>query len=112
METLGKVAHWFPLAEYTFIRVFGSYKAPHAMPRYVTDKILIQEVFFQKSSSFSRVLTKGKKKPWPMLPLTIGTYMVKDFREVEAEAEEMKIYLLGSLDHRTYDPERIVPDHC
>ena len=24
----------------------------------------------------------------------------------------MKIYRLGSLDHRTYDPERIVLDHC
>ena len=80
---LGKVAHWFPLAEYTFIRFFGSYKAPHVMPRYVTDKILIHGVYFQMSSSFSKVLTKGKKKSWPTLPLTIGTCMVKDFREVE-----------------------------
>ena len=49
---------------------------------------------------------------WPTLPLTIGAYTIKDFREVEAEAEEMKSYHLGALDHRTYDPERIVPDHC
>ena len=39
---------------------------------------------------FSKVLTKGKKKPWPTLPLTIGAYIVKDFREVEAEAEQIK----------------------
>lgn len=64
------------------------------------------------SSSFSRVLSKGKKKPWPTLPLTIGAYTIKDFREVEVEAEEMKSYHLGALEHWTYDPERIVPDHC
>ena len=81
------------------------------MPRYVTDKILIQEVCFQMTSSFSKVLSKGKKKSWPTLPLTVSTYTVKDFREVEAEAEEMRSYRLGPLDHWTYDPERIVPDH-
>ena len=112
METLGKVANWFPLTEYTFIRVFGSFKTPHAMPQFVTDKMLLQEFFYQMTSSFSKVLTKGKKKPWPKLPLTIDAYTVKDFREVEAEAEEMRGFHLGPLDHRTYDQERIVPDHC
>ena len=77
------------------------------MPRYVMDKILMQELYFQMSSNFSRVLSRGKKKPWPTLPLTIGAYTIKYFREVEAKAEEMKSYHLGALDYRTYDPERI-----
>ena len=64
------------------------------------------------TSGFSKVLTKGKKKPWPTLPLTIGTYRVKEFRDVEAEVEEMRGFCLRPLDHRTYDPERIVPNHC
>ena len=99
-ETLVKVAHWFPFPGYTFIRVFGTYKAPHAMPRFVTDKMLIQEVCFQMSHGFSSILSKGKKKPWPTLPLTIGAYTVKDFREVAAEAEAMRSYQLGALEHR------------
>ena len=64
------------------------------------------------SQGFSSVLSKGKKKPWPTLPLTIGACIVKDFREVAAEGEAMKSYQLGVLEHRTYDPERIVPEHC
>ena len=48
---------------------------------------------------FSKVLTKGKKKPWPTLPLTIGAYTIKDFREVEAKAEQMKGFYLGPLNH-------------
>ena len=82
MEMLVKVAHWFPFSEYTFIRVFSSFKAPHALPEFVTDKMLLQEVCYQMNSSFSKVLTKGKKNPWLTLPLTIGAYIVKDFREV------------------------------
>ena len=64
------------------------------------------------SHGFSNILSKGKKKPWPTLPLTIGAFTVKDFREVIAEAEAMRIYQLGALEHRTYDAERIVPEHC
>ena len=99
METLGQVAHWFPFTEYTFIRVFGTFKAPHALPRFITDKVLMQEVCFQMTSGFSNVLSKGKKKPWPALPLTIGAYTVKDFREVGTQGEEIKGYHFRSLDY-------------
>ena len=112
METIVKVADWFPFAEGTFIRVLGSFKTPHALPWFVTDKLLLQEVCYQITSNFLKVLTKGKKKPWPTLSLTIGAYIVKDFREVEAEAEQIRGFFLEPLDYWTYDPERIVPTHC
>ena len=64
------------------------------------------------TSGFSKVLNKGKKKSWPTLPLTIGAYTVKDFREVEADTEKIKGFYMRPLDHRKYDTERIVPDHC
>lgn len=35
METVVKVAHWFPIQEGTFIRVFGTHKVPHVLPRFV-----------------------------------------------------------------------------
>ena len=64
------------------------------------------------TSGFSNVLSKGKKKPWPTLPLTISAYTVKDFREVGAQGEEIKGYHFRNLDYRTYDPVKIVPEHC
>ena len=64
------------------------------------------------TSGFSKVLTKGKKKPLPTLLLNIGAYTVKDFREVEAEAEQIRGFFLAPLDYWTYDPKRIVPAHC
>lgn len=101
MEMLVKVSHWFPFTEYTFMRVFGSFNTPHALPQFITNKILLQEVCYEMNSGFSKVLTKGKKKPWPTFPLTIDAYIVKDFREVEVEAKKIKGFYLGLLDHQT-----------
>ena len=92
--------------------MFGSLKAPHALPRFAIDKLLLQEVYYQMSGGFTKVLTKGKKNPWPTLPLTISTYTVKYFREVEAEAEQMRSFRFPPLAHRTYDPMRVILAHC
>lgn len=47
METIVKVAHWFLIQEGTFIRVFNSYKAPHALPKFAMDNVLLWEVCYQ-----------------------------------------------------------------
>ena len=62
-------------------------------------------------SGFSKTLNKNKKKPWPTLPLTIGAYTVKEFKEVEAEVEDIKGSHFLTFAHRSYDLERIVPTH-
>ena len=111
MQTITRVASWFPITHSTFIRVFGSFKAPHALHEFVINKLLLQEVFYQMTSGFSKVLIKGKKNPWPSLPLTISAYMVRDLKEVEVEAEETKGFHFAPLAHRSYDLERIVPAH-
>ena len=66
------------------------------------------------TGGFSKTLSKGKKKPWPTLPLTIGAHTVKDFKEVEVgvEAEYIKGFHFVKLAHHSYDPERIIPSHC
>ena len=61
---------------------------------------------------FSTVLTKGKKNSWPTLSLNITAYTVRNFKEVEAKAEEIKGFHFPPLTHRSYDPERIIPAHC
>ena len=66
------------------------------MPKFITDKVLMQEG--QMTSGFSNVLSKGKNKPWPALPLTIGAYTVKDSIEVAREGEEVKSYHFRKLD--------------
>lgn len=90
MKTLIKLVHWFPIEEGTFIRVFGTHKPPHALPRFSTNKTLLQEVCYQMTQGFSKIIIKGKKKPWPAFPLTIRAYVVENFIQVEEEAKALK----------------------
>lgn len=51
------------------------------------------------TQGFSKILKKGKKKPWPAFPLTIGAYMVKNFKQVEAQADVLKGNLFIMLNY-------------
>lgn len=64
------------------------------------------------TTRFSKTPNKGKKKPWPTFPLTIRAYTLKNFKETEAEVEEMKGFFFVDLDHHRYDPKGIVAAHC
>lgn len=92
--------------------MFGTHKAPHALPKFVTDKMLLREVCYQMTQGFSRVLNKGKNKPWPTFPLTIGSHVVENFKQVEAEAKVLKGSHFVNLNCRTYDLEKFVAAHC
>lgn len=90
MKIMVKVSHSFPIQEGTFIRVFITHKAPRVLPKFVMYKTLLQEVCYQMTQSFSKILNKGKKKPWPTFPLTIKAYVVEKFKQVEVEAGALK----------------------
>lgn len=111
-EKIIRVADQFPIQEGTFIRFFGSYKPPHALPKFVIDKLMLQEVCYQMTTGLSKTLNKGKKKPQPSLPLTTGAYTIDIFQEVEVEAEEMKGFYFVNLSHHRYDPKGMVAAHC
>lgn len=61
---------------------------------------------------FSKILNERKKKPWPTSPLTIGVYVVENFKQVEGEAEALKGSLFVTLNYWTYDLKKIVVAHC
>lgn len=61
---------------------------------------------------FSRVLNKGKKKPWPPFPLIIGAYVVEKFKLVEAKVKELDGSHFMTLSYQTYDLEKVVAAHC
>jgi len=63
MRTMVKVAHWFSIDEGRVVGVFGTHKALHALPKFVTDTTLLREVCYQMTHGFLKVLNKGKKKP-------------------------------------------------
>lgn len=58
------------------------------------------------AQGFSRVLSKGKKKPWSAFPLVIGPYVVKNFEKVEVKIESLKGSHFVTLNYRMYNPKK------
>lgn len=58
-----RMVDFFAIEDGTFIIFFGSCKLTHALPMLVMDILLMQEVFYQITTRFSKKLNKGKKKP-------------------------------------------------
>lgn len=111
METIVKVEHWFSIRDGIFIRAFGSYKATHALPNISIDNMLSQEVCYQKTQGFLKILSKGKKKPCRAFPLLIKAYVVENFKEVEVKTNALNGHRFMTLNYCTHDHEKVVDVH-
>jgi hypothetical protein len=42
-----RIGDWYLMEHDTYIRVYGAMKSPHLLPRFVPDKLVLQEVVYQ-----------------------------------------------------------------
>jgi hypothetical protein len=78
-KVIAKVGHWYLDEQETYIRVFGATGAPHLLPIYVPDRLVLGEICYQTIlQGYNETLVKDKK--WVFIPygFHIGFYMVKD----------------------------------
>lgn len=50
MEAMPELADWFASPDETYLKMFGSQKSPHILPRYATDKLVMQEFAYHIST--------------------------------------------------------------
>ena len=90
MQTLLNITNWYASPGHTFIIVFGSYKPLYFLPRYVIDKLFMQEVSNHLTTGLSTGLHRRKKASWPTLSLQIGLYKIYTLKDVDSEAKDLK----------------------
>lgn len=112
MEALLSIENWYPSRSGTFIGIFGGEKPLHVLPRFATDKLMMQEIIYHISIGLPVRLHKSNKAPWSTLPLWIGLYKIKCLNDAYVEAEEIKKYEFGNKDYNSYDPYEIFKNHC
>jgi len=112
MQTLINIADWHASPDNTFIRMFGEEKPLHVLPRFATDKFLIQEVAYHISTRLSTRIHKRKKAPWPSLLLWIGLYEIQSLKDADAEAKDIKKFEFFTKIFNPYDPHCICMNHC
>lgn len=106
MEAIVDITDWYASLGGTFIRVFGREKPLHVLPRYATNKLIMQEMSYHLATGLSPALHKKKKAPRPTIPLQIGLNEIKRLKVAYAKAKEIVIFELDT-DFNLYDPHSI-----
>jgi len=80
MRVVPKNEDLFALLDGTYFKVFAYQKPSHLLPRYATDKVVIQKVAYNIVTGLTIVLQRKKKEPWPNLPFQVGYYQIKNLK--------------------------------
>jgi hypothetical protein len=57
-----RIGNWYLMEHGTYIRVYGAMKSPHLLPRFVPDRLVLQEVAYQTViHRVSGILYRDKK---------------------------------------------------
>jgi hypothetical protein len=83
-----------------YIRVYGTMKSPHILPKFVLDKLVLQEISYQTMiHGVGACLYRDKKAIWPPLPLWVGSYSFKEIKESQAEVNTLASFHFGEERH-------------
>lgn len=112
MEVVLELEDWFASLECTFLREFGGHKSPHLLPRYATNKLVMQEVAYHLSTRLSRLLHRKKKAPWLVLSLQIGLYEIENLKVADTKGKEIDKFAFVHLDLNLYNHKNVCKEHC
>jgi hypothetical protein len=85
-KVISKVGHWYLDEHEIYIRVFGATGAPHLLPIYVPNQLVLGEICYQTIlQGYNATLVKDKKRAFILYGFHIGFYMVKDTAHAKQE---------------------------
>jgi hypothetical protein len=112
MGNLGKVADWFIDENFSYIRVFGCSVPPHALPKFLPDRLVCREVSYQTvTGGINKELKVAQKKVWPTFPLWVGMFSLLDFGHSKVEAAALEDVKLVNIEFKRHDPHIIMDNH-
>ena len=90
-KNLKAIADWFIEENFSYIRVYGCSIPPHALPKFLLDKLVSREVAHQiVKGGFGLELKAAQKKSWPYLPVHIGKFSLLNLGHSKVEAESLE----------------------
>jgi hypothetical protein len=112
MANLSNMENWYIEAEFSYLRVFGSFVPPYALLLFLPDKLVCREIARQTVLGGIKKELKGvQKKVWPPFPIYIGTYSLLDFSHAKAEAAALEEMKLVDIEFKKHNPNKVVSNH-
>jgi hypothetical protein len=112
VENLKAIADWFIEENFSYVRVFRCSIPPHALLKFLPDRLVGREVAYQiVTGGIGTKLKASQKKFWPIFPVQIGKFLMLNFGHTKVEAATLKDIKLVDLELRKHDPYKIVGNH-
>jgi hypothetical protein len=102
---LRAVANWFIEENFSYIIVFGCSIPPHALPKFLPDRLVCREVAHQiVIGGIGIELNSAQKKSWPFFPVQIGKFSLLNLGHSKVEEAALEKVKLVNLEHMKHDP--------
>ena len=89
-----------------YIRIPVSTKAPHWLPNFVEDTLLLQEIPYQTYvNGVVSSLHRNKKGLWPPFPLSMRVHRIENFKKSKEEVGIFSSFIFKEVSFRMHDPQ-------
>ena len=95
-----------------YIKISDSTKAPHWVPHFVPDNLLLQEISYQTYvNGVLASLHRNKKGLWPSFPLSTKVFKIENFKQDKDEVGILSSFKLREVSFRRHDPQGNMKEH-
>ena len=95
-----------------YIKIASSTKAPHWLPHFVSDTMLLQEIVYQTYvNGVIASLHRNKKYIWPSFPLIRKFCKIENFKQARDEVVVLTSYKFRKVTFRRHDPQGKLKEH-
>jgi hypothetical protein len=109
---LREFTDWFIEDKFSYIRIFGCSIPPHALEKFLPNRLVCKEVVHQIVESGTGIELKAtQNKLWPTFPVQIGKFSLLNVRHSKVEAAMLEEVKLVNLKHKKKDPYQLVGKH-
>jgi hypothetical protein len=106
------VANWYLGKYYSYIMVYGTTRAPHILPYFVPDRLLMREIAYQTMRTWvTTLLLSSSKKLWPLFPIHIANYTLSNGPHARKEAKSLQDVCLCLGEAKGHDPHELAVGH-
>jgi hypothetical protein len=108
-ENIKEIAYWFVEENASYIMVYGCSIPPHALSKFLPDRLVLREVAYQiVKGGIGIELKAAQKKFWPIFPVYVGKFSLLNLDHSKVEAEALEEIKLVDIEHRKHDPYQLV----
>ena len=95
-----------------YLRMIGSTKAPHWLPHFIPDRLLMQEIEYQTfiNGVFASLL-KEKKGAWPPFPLSTKMCKINIVKQAKDEVNMLYSFRFREMNFWRHDLEGLLKEH-